>query len=57
MKTYSLILSKHSSVPAMTVPFRWILKYFVEPFLKNCNYYAIKDRYGELLYEREILPA
>lgn len=54
MKNYSLILSKHSGTPAMTVPFRWMLKFLVEPFLIDCEYYAIMDHFGNLVYEREI---
>lgn len=53
---YSLYLSKHAGLPAMTVPFKWMLTIVEKLLLQRCDYYVIKDRNGELMCEQQIFP-
>lgn len=55
MKTYSLYFSTHPSLPAIRVSFGRTLKISEKLFLKNCDYYSIKDMNGEMIYEQEIV--
>ena len=55
--TYKLYLSKSQTRPTFVTPFRWMMRFLVEPLLKNVTYYRVDDTWGNLVIEVEVTDA
>ncbi|MBW3512093.1 hypothetical protein [Janthinobacterium sp. NKUCC06_STL] len=54
---YKLYLSKTQTQPTVVTPWRWMMKYMVEPFLKTVTYYRVDDGTDNLIIEVTDVPA